>query len=286
MGRKIWLSMLVLLAIASVGQAVITIFIHDPADDSELMDAVSGQKPVKEFADEIAALEKSLLANDEAGIEKLLGKPAPKLNKGFAIPVGHPRAFTISGLRYADEKLNKNHTSYYLIGDFACVEVHYGVNGTTPQFAVLYFKIDNSFHKLREIQEKASDKPPAPKGAAVIRKTTIDEAHWQEMKGSMNKEEITKLFTAPAGDSAPGTGYLTRSWGWRRGNKGKVHETLEWRGENGRIVVEFDQNGNFLTSEFYRPGRDPVTNVAERLEWDREKFAKLKKFFDAQLTHK
>jgi hypothetical protein len=72
----------------------------------------------------------------------------------------------------------------------------------------------------------------------------------------------------------------------RRGGNGRVHETLEWRSEKARIVVEFDEKGNCVTSEFYRPGRDPITNVAERLKWDREKFAKVKKYIEERLAAK
>src|SRR5439155_26918496 len=126
--------------------------------------------------------------------------------------------------------------------------------------------------KLKRVEEKAIGKTADPKKArAAIRNHTIDVGHWNQMKEGMNKEQITKLFSAPAGNYAPGTDYLTRSWGWRRGGDGKVHEALEWRSEKGHVVVEFDEKGNFVTSEFYYPGRDPVTNVAERLNWDREK---------------
>jgi hypothetical protein len=90
----------------------------------------------------------------------------------------------------------------------------------------------------------------------------------------------------PAGDYAPGTDYLTRSWGWRRGSDRKVHESLEWRGEKGRIVVGFDKKGNFVTSEFYYPGRDHVTNIAERLKWDREKLDKVKKYVEDRMSAK
>jgi hypothetical protein len=106
------------------------------------------------------------------------------------------------------------------------------------------------------------------------------------MKEGMNKKQIEKLFSAPAGDYAPGTDYLTRSWGWCRGGHGKVHETLEWRSEKGRIVVEFDKKGNFLTAEFYHVGRDPVTNVAERLKWDWKKFKKVKRYIERRMAAK
>ena len=147
--------------------------------------------------------------------------------------------------------------------------------------------MDDAFPKLKKVETKAIDKPANPKKRpAVIRKHTIDVDHWEKMKDGMNKEQIAELFSVPAGDYAPGTEYLTRRWGWRRGCHEKVHETLEWRSEKGRIVVEFDAKGNFVTSEFYHPGRDPITNVAERLKWDREKFDKVKKYVEERTPAK
>jgi hypothetical protein len=276
-----WLSVILLAAAAATSRAVIFLNLYDPVDDSALVSAVSGQKPVKEFAAQIEALENILLAKDKEEIEKLLGKPAAKQAKDYAMPVAQSRKFVISGLRQRDE-----HHAFYPVGDFAGIEVHYA-NTTKPEFTVLYFKVDGTFPKLKEVEEKGGNKPAKPpQPPAVLRKTTIDVDHWEKMKHGMNKDEIAKLFSAPAGDYAPGTDYLTRSWGWRRGRDGKVHETLEWRSEKGRIVVDFDKEGNYLTSEFYRPGRDPVTNVAERLKWDREKFDKVKKYVEKRLAEK
>jgi hypothetical protein len=287
MARSMWVSILVLSVVASCSHAVIILMIDDPVDDYTLVDAVSGQRPVKEFSAEIEALENTLLANDKEKVEKLLGKPAPKPEKGYAIPVAQHRVFAISGIRYADEKRNKDHTDYYPVGDFAGIEIRYGINGTSPQFAVLYFKVDDAFPKLRKTEEKSIDKPANPKKRpAVIRKHTIDVDHWDKLKKGMNKEQIAELFSAPAGDYAPGTEYLTRRWGWCSGGHGEVHETLEWRSEKGRIVVEFDEKGDFLTSELYYPGRDPVTNIAERLKWDRAKFEKVKKYVAERMAAK
>jgi hypothetical protein len=276
MARSMWLS-----------RAVIIENIDDRVDDSNLVDAVSGQKAVKAFAAEITALRKTLLSMNKEKIEELLGKPGPKPAKDYAIPVPQPRAFAMSGKRYADEKLNKDHTAFYPVGDFAGIEVWYGIDGRSPQFAALYFKVDDAFPRLKVVEEKAADKPAKPaKAPAVVRKHTIDVDHWNRMKAGMTREQLVALFSAPAGDHAPGTDYLTRAWGWRRGSDGKVQETLEWRSEKGRIVVEFDEKGNFVTSEFFYPGRDPVTNIAERLRWDREKFDKLKKYIEERQAAK
>ena len=68
MARSMWLSIIVLAAVTSESRAPIFLTIVDPVDDSALVGAVSGQKPVKEFAAEIEAFEKTLLANDEEKI--------------------------------------------------------------------------------------------------------------------------------------------------------------------------------------------------------------------------
>ena len=276
MARSMWLSIIVLAAVTSESRAPIFLTIVDPVDDSALVGAVSGQKPVKEFAAEIEAFEKTLLANDEEKIEKLLGKPVPKPENGYAMPIAQQRHFIISGLLLREDK---SHTDYYPIGDFAGIEISYGASGTSRQFAVLYFKVDNHFPRLQKVEDDKTEEPK--KKPAVIRTHRIDEEHWDQLKEGMNLENITKIFSVPAGDYAPGTDYLTRSWGWKRGSNGPVSKTLEWRSEKGRVVVDFDENGNFVTSEFYHPGRDPVTNVAERLKWDRHKFAKVKKYIEA-----
>src|SRR5262249_45186653 len=151
-----------LVVASSVGRAVIFLMIHDPVDDHFLVDAVSGQKPVKEFAAEIRALEQTLTANKRGTIEKLFGKPAKKPEKDFAMPVAQPRMFGISGIRSADEKKNKDHTEFHPVGDFAGIEVWYGIDGETPSFALLYFKVDKTFPKLKKVEEKAAEKPVKP----------------------------------------------------------------------------------------------------------------------------
>ena len=50
MARSMWLSIIVLAAVTSESRAPIFLTIDDPEDDNSLVDAVSGQKPVKEFA--------------------------------------------------------------------------------------------------------------------------------------------------------------------------------------------------------------------------------------------
>jgi hypothetical protein len=271
-------------ALTSTASAGLFTGLYDDVDDTFLVDAVSGQEPVTKFAKAINAFQKTLWTYKEKEIEKLLGKPAQRAKKAYAMPVAQPRAFWMSGLRYADSKLNKDHVAFYPIEDFAGIEVWYGIDGETPRIALLYFKVDKSFPKLKKVEGKAAGEP-AKKGA-VTRKHTIDVDHWNKLKAGMNKQQIAQLFSAPAGDYAPGTDYVTRSWGWCRGSDAKVYETLGWRSEKGRVVVAFDEKENFVTSEFYFPGRDPVTNIAERLRWDRTKFNRVKKYVEERLAAK
>lgn len=209
----------------------------------------------------------------------MLGKPVPRPTKDYAFPVTEPRIITLSVARSANPKLNNNHTAFYVIADCAGFELWYSPDGESPVFALLCFKVDTTFPKLKKVEEKGRQKSANPaKVPVVLRQNTIDFEHWNMIVVGMNKAKIAELFSNPAGDHAPGTEYLTRSYDWRRGNYANVHETLEWRGENGRVVVEFNEKGEFVTAEFYKPGRDPVTNIAERLQWERQKLDKLKRY--------
>jgi hypothetical protein len=287
MNRSMWLSVALLSVIVARAPADITMMIHDDVDDYALIRAVSGQKPVKDFCAEIDALDKLVCANNRQRIEKALGKPAPKPGKDYAMPVAQHRMFGLSGIRYADEKMNKDHTEYYPIGDSAGIEVWYGINGESPQIALLYFKMNADFPQLKVVEDKNVKKSAKPeKPPLVTRKHTIDMEHWDMMKQGMTKEQIAELFSAPAGNYAPETEFPTERYGWCKGKDGKVHERLTWQSEKARIEVDFDVKGNFLTSEIYYPGRDPVTNIAERLKWDRVRFEKVRNVIEERLGGK
>jgi hypothetical protein len=284
MTRSIWLSVALLAVIVACAPADVIMMIHDDVDDYALIRAVSGQKPVKDFCAEIDSLDRLVCANNREKIEKALGKPAERPGKGYAMPVAQHRMFALSGIRYADEKLNRDHQEYYPIGDSGGIEVWYGINGESPQIALLYFKMDESFPKLKEVGDKGAKKPAKP--PLVTRKHAIDMEHWDMMKQGMNKEQIAELFLAPAGNYAPQTEYPTDRYGWRWGKDGKVHETLTWQSEKARIEVNFDVKGYFLTSEIYYPGRDPVTNIDDRLKWDRQRFDKVRNIIEERLKGK
>jgi len=135
MARHMWLSLVLLAAAGPEARAIVTAMVLDDVDDVALVAAVSGQKPVKEFAAEIAAFRESLTASKKGGIEKLLSKPERRPTEDYAMPVAQPRGFSMSGVRHSDKKQNKDHSAIYLVGDFAGIEVWYG--SRVPYAAVL-----------------------------------------------------------------------------------------------------------------------------------------------------
>jgi hypothetical protein len=81
-------------------------------------------------------------------IEAMFGKPRPKADRTFAMPVAQPRGFGMSGLRHVDEKLNKDHKEFYLVGTFAALEIYYSLDGVSPNVILLHFRVDDTFPRL------------------------------------------------------------------------------------------------------------------------------------------
>ena len=258
MARRKWLSLVLLAAAGPEAHADVGVLIDDSVDDVALVVAVSGQKPIKEFAAEITAFRETLTASKEGRIEKLLGKPVPRRDGDYAMPVGQPRGFRMSGRFSADKAKNKHHTEFYPIGDFAGIEVWYGMDGESPVFALLYFRVDKTFPKLREVKEKGGDKSAAPKKAqAAAKKHTIDLDHWDKLNEGMSKAEVAELFSVPAGDYVPGTEYFTRSWGWRGVGSGKAVEDAGMAGREGADFGQVRREGKVRRLRVLPPRPQP-----------------------------
>ena len=126
--RTMLAGVIVVATLASTACARITMIIPDLVDDDSLVEAVSGQEPVKKFRQQIDAFVAALCRCNEKEIERVLGKPivqqraSPSEQKEFekdfeemlrgklrrpprlgtyAMPVAQPRRFTMSGLRPA-----------------------------------------------------------------------------------------------------------------------------------------------------------------------------------------
>jgi hypothetical protein len=137
-----------LLYLASGVHGVIIQYLPNDLDDRKLVGEVHDQEAVKAFRKELDEFVEMLSKHKQPALEKLLGKPAGRSPKGYALPVAQPRLIGRSGRRYADEKLNKDHREFYPIEQFAGIEVWYGIDGKSPGLVLVRFKADKTFPKL------------------------------------------------------------------------------------------------------------------------------------------
>lgn len=249
----------------SLAFGIIVTILHDAVDDRWLILSVQGQDDVRKFNEELNKFQQTLWPFKEREIEDLLGKHTRR-EGAYAMPVAQARTIARSGLRYGDATLNKDHVASYAIGDYAGIDVWYGIDGETPHFALLYFKVDKTFPKLVKIEDKR--KPQVP---VVTKRNDIDYEHYGRLESGMSREKVIDVFSVPAGDYSPGTDYLSGEAAVIQGSF-VTHSTEEWRSDKGRAVIEFTFGKTVNKARFYKVGRDPVTNIAERLAWDRERF--------------
>src|SRR5262245_49931532 len=105
------------LTVLAVAQAGIIVMLNDERDEIKLVQHARDQAEVQEHGKKIEAFAARLRKLKEKDIEALFGKPAPMKAKAFAMPVAQPRGFGMSGMRFAEEKKNKDHEEFYHIGD-------------------------------------------------------------------------------------------------------------------------------------------------------------------------
>jgi hypothetical protein len=128
--------------------ASIIISFDDPFDKREIVIDAMDDPRVKTFNDDLTAFKKKLLPLKLRDFEALFGKPVAKPVKEYAFPTAERRALGLSGLRYVDEKMNKDHTDFHVLGDLAGLEIWYGLDGETPAAIVVFFKVDKQFIPL------------------------------------------------------------------------------------------------------------------------------------------
>jgi hypothetical protein len=138
----------VLCLLANPGRAVIHTLLTDEFDDWDQVHAVAEFEEVKALGQEMDVLKGRLRRLKERDIEALFGRPTPKTEKTFAMPVPQPRGLGLSGLRHGDPKMNKAHTEFYTVGQSAAIEVYYGIDGVSPQAVLVYLRVDGEFPRL------------------------------------------------------------------------------------------------------------------------------------------
>jgi hypothetical protein len=132
------------------GFAIIVLYL-DEIDDMRIIHAVANVEKVKVSRQELLKLETQLLKLKRPDLEALLGKPADKPAKSYAMPVGERRSLALPGLRDANDKRPENEfVGFHPLGDFGAVEIYYSryKTGDTPLAVRFYLKVDKTFLKL------------------------------------------------------------------------------------------------------------------------------------------
>lgn len=126
----------------------IIMILDDEFDNRHILLSLRNDKAVKAFNEKITALADRLNRLKERDIVALFGKPIAQPANTFAMPVAQPRGFGLSGLRYADEKKNKDHVEFYEVGTCAGLKVYYSLDGVSPDVIIFYLRVDDSFPRL------------------------------------------------------------------------------------------------------------------------------------------
>ncbi len=130
--------------------AVIFTFLDDEFDDTRLVREARDRWPVKTVDRRIESFERSLYRFKERDFAALFDKPQAKPEKTYAMPVAQARGLMLSGIRYSDPAMNKNHTDFHVLPGVAGLEVYYHIDGETPAVVLVYLPVDAAFPRLTE----------------------------------------------------------------------------------------------------------------------------------------
>ena len=140
----VWVSLLAAAAYCEVPTVA-----SDEFDDSAAIAAVSSEAHVLECRKQIDALSARLLKLKARDFVALFGSAIRKPQGVYAMPVAQPRGIILSGIRYLDEKKNKDRVEFQAIGANA-IEVYYSINGVSPSLVRFYSRVDNTFPRLTQ----------------------------------------------------------------------------------------------------------------------------------------
>src|SRR5262245_10820883 len=130
--KAVALAALLTALLTGPSQGGIIYHLEDPFDDPGVIRAVQGNPVMVAFGKEVRAFEKRLWKWKERDFHAVLGKPRAGAKKAEAMFSTEPRALLLSGLRYSDPKLNKDHIDTHAVGDAGRIDIWYGIDGETP----------------------------------------------------------------------------------------------------------------------------------------------------------
>jgi hypothetical protein len=144
------MALVILGFLAADARAIIKIYL-DQIDDARTVNAVSSAEKVNPTRQQLQSLHDRLMKLKKPDLIALLGQPADKAAKSYALPVAELRGIALPGLRSADDhRPDSDFVSFHPVGDFAGVEVYYSRHkeGDTPLAVIIYLKVDPAFPKL------------------------------------------------------------------------------------------------------------------------------------------
>ncbi len=227
----------VLLLACGSANAVVFLVLNDEFDDRNLVDNAQHRLAVKFDRARFQEFSKSLLQLKVWHFIALFGKPQPKPDKSYAMPVAQARGLAMSGLRHGDETLNKDHTDFYVVEGAAALEVYYGIDGETPIAILLYFPVDKDFPKLAKdnlTQRLAWDADCFERLKSSTQARRLEVFPW-EVDGA----ELAKL---ESGDFAADSTFKLLAWVKSGKDLGYTYEhaaesgTWTWRDSSGKLV--------------------------------------------------
>jgi hypothetical protein len=226
-----------LLLIGSPAYAVVFLMLDDEFDDGVLVSDAQDRPAVKSSRAKIDQFEKGLLRLRERDFVTLFGRPLPKPARTYAMPVAQARGLGLSGLRYGDPAMNKDHTDFYVVPGVAALEVYFGIDGESPAAIVLYFAADKDFPKLTRdnLDERLAwdaDRLKRLEAHTAARLTEV--FPWE-----VDRAELTKL---EAGDYETNAARKLKAWIESGQALGYTYQHADgaddwsWYGPDGRMV--------------------------------------------------
>jgi hypothetical protein len=138
--------------VPAASRAIIIVPTHDPHDNRDVINQVTGTPRVVAFRREADALRKRFLQWKERDFAALFGRSVRPNTLGDALLTFEARALGLSGLHSSDPSDNKDHTEAYRVADLGHLVVYFGHDGQRPVHLLFYLKIDKDFPKLDRVE--------------------------------------------------------------------------------------------------------------------------------------
>jgi hypothetical protein len=256
--RTLSAALLTLLLAGSPACAVVFLSLDDEFDDWGLVSKARDRPAVKSARSKLDEFKRSLLRLKERDFVALFGRPQPKPARTYAMPVAQPRGLALSGIRYSDPAMNKDHTDFYVVPGVAALEVYFGIDGESPAAIVLYFAAGKDFPKLRKdnLEKRLAWDADRFKRLEAHTAARLAEVFPWEV-------DLAELAKLEAGDYETNAVRKLKAWiesgqklGYRYQHEDGAND-WSWYGPDGRLVrraSRYEGDGAPVAFEWFHPG--------------------------------